>query len=207
LNYKLFYGKVKYVASGISEVYNVRYMADNKNVAVFGGGCFWCAEAVFAMLEGVLSVVPGYAGGTVTNPSYEQVCGGKTGHAEVIRIEYDPGKISYNDLLTVFFATHDPTTPDRQGNDVGTQYRSSIFYTTDAQRMEAAAYIKEINGSEDRGAAVVTEIKSLNAFYPAEEYHKRYYEKNPRNAYCQVVINPKMRMVQEKFARLLKRKK
>ncbi len=179
-------------------------MADNKGIAVFGGGCFWCTEAVFAMLEGVLAVAPGYAGGTVVNPSYEQVCGGKTGHVEVIRIEYDPGKISYNDLLTVFFATHDPTTLDRQGNDVGTQYRSSIFYTTDAQRTEAEAYIKEINGSEDRGAAVVTEIKPLDAFYPAEEYHKRYYEKNPGNAYCRVVINPKMRAVREKFARLLK---
>lgn len=173
-------------------------------IAVFGGGCFWCTEAVFKMLKGVVSVVPGYAGGTKPNPSYEEVSAGKTGHAEVSRIEFDPKQISYNDLLTVFFATHDPTTLNRQGNDVGTQYRSMILYTDELQKDEAERFIKEINDSHPGGAPVVTEVKPLEKFYEAEKYHHDYYTNNSSQAYCQVVINPKLDKVREKFSELLK---
>ncbi len=189
---------------------------------VFGGGCFWCTEAVFAMLKGVISVEPGYAGGTVPNPTYEQICTGTTGHAEVIKIEYDPTLIAVRDLLTVFFATHDPTTLNRQGADVGTQYRSAIFYTTPEQKEEAEKMIREINTepgenlesphpdpllSKERGNTeqVVTEVTPLDVFYPAEEYHKDYFARNPEKAYCQIVINPKVAKVQAKFAELLKK--
>jgi peptide-methionine (S)-S-oxide reductase len=172
-------------------------------VAVFGGGCFWCTEAVFRMLKGVHSVAPGYAGGTTTNPTYEDVCGGRTGHAEVIKIEYDPSFIAYHDLLTVFFATHDPTTPNQQGNDVGTQYRSIILYTTEEQKQEAERFIATINASHLNGAPVVTEIKPLERFYEAEEYHREYYRRNREKAYCELVINPKLKKVQEQFAAML----
>lgn len=173
--------------------------------AVFGGGCFWCTEAVFKMLEGVISVEPGYAGGTTKNPTYEEVCGGKTGHAEVIKIDYNPDEISFADLLTVFFGSHDPTTRNRQGNDVGTQYRSAIFYTTEAQKSAAQDFISGINASSKKGKPIVTEVVPLDAFYPAEEYHKDYYANNPQNPYCELIINPKLQKVQEKFAALLKR--
>ncbi|MBI2063990.1 MAG: peptide-methionine (S)-S-oxide reductase MsrA [Candidatus Yanofskybacteria bacterium] len=179
-------------------------MKEKYQIAVFGGGCFWCTEAVFKMLRGVVSVVPGYAGGTKPNPSYDEVSAGKTGHAEVSRIEFDPKLINYNDLLTVFFATHDPTTLNRQGNDVGTQYRSTILYTDELQKDEAKRFIKEINDLHPEGAPVVTEIKPLDKFYEAEEYHHDYYAKNPNQAYCQVVINPKLDKVREKFSELLK---
>lgn len=170
--------------------------------AVFGGGCFWCTEAVFKMLHGVVSVAPGYAGGAVENPTYEQVCTGDTGHAEVIRIEFDPAKISYRDLLTVFFATHDSTTLNRQGNDVGTQYRSIILYTEDTQKEDAEEQIEEIN-KENGSGRVVTEVMPLGAFFPAETYHKDYYERNPEAAYCQIIINPKLEKVQKTFEKLL----
>ncbi len=183
------------------------------NTAVFGGGCFWCAEAVFSagggsayggkMLKGILSVSPGYAGGTTPYPTYEQVCSGKTGHAEVIRIEYDPSAIEYRDLLTIFFATHDPTTPNRQGADVGTQYRSVIFYTGAQQKWEAEKFIEELNASSSDGKPIVTAVEPLQNFYEAEDYHKNYYAKNRGNPYCEVVINPKLQKVQEKFASLL----
>ena len=172
--------------------------------AVFGGGCFWCTEAVFKMLKGVEKVLPGYAGGTVSNPTYAQVSSGKTGHAEVIYIEYDSDKISYRDLLTIFFASHDPTTVNRQGNDVGTQYRSVIFYTTEAQKTEAEKFISEINVSNSKGALMVTEVELLSKFYEAENYHKDYYENNKTAPYCQIVINPKLEKVQKDFAKLLK---
>src|SRR3990167_538452 len=145
--------------------------------AIFGGGCFWCTEAIFKSLKGVKGVVPGYAGGTLPNPTYLQVAGGETGHAEVIEIEYDPTQISYHDLLTVFFGSHDPTTVNRQGNDIGTQYRSVIFYTTDEQKSEAERYIAQINSSATGGAAIVTEVKPFEVFCEAEGYHKNYYEK------------------------------
>lgn len=171
-------------------------------IAVFGGGCFWCTEAVFRMLKGVLSVSPGYAGGTTENPTYEQVSTGKTGHAEVIRIEYDPAIIGYEDLLTVFFASHDPSTLNRQGNDVGTQYRSVIFYTTEEQKKTAEKIIQDIDASAP-GAPVVTAVEKLTDFYPAEDYHKAYYERNKTAPYCEIVINPKVEKIQRKFARLL----
>lgn len=175
-----------------------------KEIAVFGGGCFWCTEAVFKMLRGVLSVVPGYAGGTTEQPTYETVSGGRTGHAEVIKITYDSPQITYNDLLTVFFASHDATTVNRQGNDVGGQYRSVIFYTTQAQKKAAQDFIKEINASHKEGKLIVTELKPLEAFYKAEEYHKDYYATHPGNPYCELVINPKLEKVQKQFAALLK---
>ena len=147
-------------------------MDQKTEIAVFGGGCFWCTEAVFAQLKGVVSVMPGYAGGTTANPTYEQVCSGNTGHAEVTRVEYDPARISYNDLLAVFFATHDPTSLNRQGADVGTEYRSAIFYTTDDQKRAAESLIEQLNGSDSAGKRIVTEVVPLSAFYAAENYHR-----------------------------------
>lgn len=170
-------------------------------IAVFGGGCFWCTEAVYGELKGVISVMPGYAGGTTANPTYEQVSSGNTGHAEAIRIEYDPAQISYNDLLTVFFATHDPTTLNRQGGDIGTQYRSIILYTDETQKNEAEAFIEKLNSS---GPKAVTELKPLESFYEAEDYHRQYYLKNSSAPYCQLVINPKLEKLKEKFYALLK---
>lgn len=154
-------------------------------------------------MRGVVSVGPGYAGGTKENPTYEEVSNGATGHAEVIRIEYNPAQVVYRDLLTVFFGSHDPTTVNRQGNGVGTQYRSVIFYTTPEQKAEAEAFIKEMNDSNQAGAPVVTEVLPLTKFYEAENYHKDYFAKNPENAYCQIVINPKLEKVQKQFADLL----
>lgn len=175
----------------------------SNNIAVFGGGCFWCTEAIFKMLRGVVAVSPGYAGGTVPNPTYEQVCTGRTGHAEVIRIEFDPTLVSYETLLTVFFATHDPTTLNRQGNDVGTQYRSSVFFADEAQKTAAQAFIDGIEKEQPGGTPIVTTLEPLSAFYPAEDYHKDYFARNQDAPYCQVVINPKLKKVKEKFAALL----
>lgn len=175
-----------------------------KAEAVFGGGCFWCTEAVFKMLKGVSKVLPGYAGGNTENPNYEQVSSGTTGHAEVVYIEYDPDQVSYETLLTIFFGSHDPTTKNRQGNDVGTQYRSIIFYTNDNQKMIALEFIKKINDSNQQGHPIVTEIEPLKKFYEAEDYHRDYFAKNPGNPYCEVVINPKLEKVKEHYANLLK---
>lgn len=163
---------------------------------VFGGGCFWCTEAVFKMLKGVTSVLPGYAGGHVDNPTYEQVSNGNTGHAEGVKIEYDPALVSVRSLLTVFFGSHDPTTRNRQGADVGTQYRSVIFYTTPAQKVEIEKYIKEIPGA-------VTEVELLIKFWEAEDYHKDYFAQNPGNPYCEIIINPKLDKIQREYADLL----
>jgi peptide-methionine (S)-S-oxide reductase len=179
-------------------------MESRIETAVFGGGCFWCTEAVFAMLRGVISVAPGYAGGHVANPTYMQISGGATGHAEVIRFEYDSSIISFDDLLNVFFATHDPTTLNRQGNDVGPQYRSIIFYSTPEQKAQAEQFIATLNGSGKEGAPVVTTVEPLTEFWPAEDYHKQYYEHHKDQTYCQLVINPKLQKVQEHFASLLK---
>ena len=173
-------------------------------VAVFGGGCFWCTEAVFDELRGVKSVVSGYAGGSTKNPTYEEVCGGRTGHAEVIKIEFDPGEIAFKDLLTVFFATHDPTTLNRQGNDVGTQYRSAIFYANEEQKREAEAFIKELNDSKAFGKPVVTTLEPLGEFYEAEDYHQKYYANNPYQPYCQYLIPPKLNKLHKQFSALLK---
>jgi peptide-methionine (S)-S-oxide reductase len=176
----------------------------NKQKVVFGGGCFWCTEAVFKMLKGIISVEPGYAGGTKANPTYEEVSSGTTGHAEAIQLEYDPRLIKFEELLTVFFASHDPTTKDRQGNDVGEQYRSMILCGTEKQMKEAEKFIKDLNASNEHGSSIVTEVKMLDAFYSAESYHKDYYHFHKDQPYCQVVINPKLKKVQEKFAELLK---
>jgi len=175
-----------------------------KETIVLGGGCFWCTEAVFKMLKGVVSVEPGYAGGQTQNPTYEQICGGLTGHAEVVKIEYDAGVVPLETLLTVFFASHDPTTKDRQGNDVGTQYRSILLCDNQQQIAVCEQFIKDLNNSSELGKPITTEIKLLETFYPAEDYHKNYYESNKQQGYCQVIINPKLKKVQEKFADLLK---
>ncbi len=180
-------------------------------IAFFGGGCFWCTEAVFKMLKGVISVTPGYSGGEKPNPTYEEVCGGTTGHAEVVRIEYDPSLVDYKTLLTIFFATHDPTTLNRQGNDVGTQYRSTILYSDDQQKIEAEKFIDDLNNFEAKaedpehgeGLPIITTVEPLTKFYPAENYHKDYFARNPGNPYCQVIINPKLEKVQKEFAELL----
>jgi len=174
-------------------------------LAVFGGGCFWCTEAVFTMLKGVVRVLPGYAGGTKEDPSYEEVSTGTTGHAEVIAVEFDPKIISYADLLTVFFATHDPTTLNRQGADIGTQYRSVIFTTTPSQKILALQKIDELDQASEQGGKIVTEVQDLpelgpGQFYIAEDYHHAYASRNPGNRYCQLVINPKLEKVQKEFA-------
>lgn len=173
-------------------------------IAVFGGGCFWCTEAIFKMLKGVKSVEPGYAGGTVVNPTYQQVSSGRTGHAEAVKIDYDPTKIDYEKLLTVFFATHNPTTPNQQGADMGPQYRSIILYSDGVQKAAAENYIDELNTSTEAGAPVITEVKPLDTFYPAENYHRDYFTNHSATPYCQVVINPKLVKVKEKFAELVK---
>lgn len=178
-------------------------MADRLQTAVFGGGCFWCTEAVFKMMKGVISVFPGYAGGTIPNPTYEQVCSGETGHVEVVRIEYDPTQVRYEDLLTVFFGSHDPTTLNRQGNDIGTQYRSVVFYTTDEQKAVTEKFITEANSSNEPGAPIVTTVEPLTTFYEAENYHKDYYSNHQNQGYCIAVINPKLEKVQQKYADLL----
>lgn len=174
-----------------------------KEVAVFGGGCFWCMEAVFKMMKGVSSVVPGYAGGTTANPTYEQVSSGTTGHAECVKIEYDPAIVRYRDLLTVFFGSHDPTTLNRQGPDTGTQYRSVVFTTTPEQKTEAERFIAAINASAGGGAPAVTAVEPLTDFYEAEGYHHDYFAKHPGNPYCEVIINPKLEKVQKEYADLL----
>jgi peptide-methionine (S)-S-oxide reductase len=172
-----------------------------REIAVFGGGCFWCTEAIFQSLKGVSKVMPGYTGGTVPNPSYEQVCSGRTGHAEATRIEFDPRDVSYRDLMTVFFATHDSTTLNRQGNDVGTQYRSAIFVTTPEQQQQAEQFITELKKD---GVKVTTTVQPLETFYDAEDYHRDYYRKNQEQPYCQAVINPKLAKLKQRFVQLLK---
>ncbi len=167
---------------------------------VFGGGCFWCTEAVFGVLNGVKSLKSGYAGGITPNPTYQSVSGGETGHAEVLQIQYDPAVISFHDLLTVFFASHDPTTLNRQGADQGTQYRSIILYTTPEQKTEAERYIKELK----KDLNIVTELKPLDMFYPAEDYHQNYYNNHEDEMYPQAIIKPKLEKLQKEFDRLLK---
>ncbi|EFW90836.1 methionine sulfoxide reductase A [Haladaptatus paucihalophilus DX253] len=167
--------------------------------ATLAGGCFWCLEAAYKELDGVQSVTSGYAGGSVENPTYEAVCSGETGHAEVVQLEYNPETVGYDELLQVFFTIHDPTTLNRQGPDVGTQYRSAIFYHDDDQKEVAEAYI---DGLESEGAfedPIVTDVEPLSEFYEAEGYHQDYYEKNPNDAYCTMNAQPKIRKVREKF--------
>lgn len=174
--------------------------------ATFGEGCFWCSEAVYQRLRGVKSVVSGYSGGTVDKPTYEQVCTGRTGHAEVIQITYDPGEIKFEDLLKVFWQTHDPTTPNQQGHDVGTQYRSAVFYHNDDQRRIAEAYKKQLDKSGTFKSPIVTEISPLKNFFPAEKYHQDYFNLNPSERYCQFVIRPKVEKFNKDFKAMLKEK-
>lgn len=172
--------------------------------ATLAGGCFWCLEAVFLRLRGVHRVESGYAGGHVENPGYRAVCSGTTGHAEVVQIDFDPEEISYRELLEVFFAIHDPTTLNRQGADVGTQYRSAIFYHDEAQQQAAERTIAELAEQKIWDDPIVTEIVPLERFYPAEDYHREYYDRNPEQGYCQVVISPKVAKLRQKFAEKLK---
>jgi len=173
--------------------------------ATFGSGCFWCTEAIFRELIGVESVASGYSGGTVLDPSYYQVTSGNTGHAEVIQVQYDPGKISYADLLRVFWQTHDPTTLNRQGADVGTQYRSIVFYHSDEQKKIAENYKQQLDESGNFDKPIVTEIEQFKAFFPAEDYHQEYFENNPQQGYCQAVIRPKVDKFRAEFADLIRK--
>jgi len=175
-------------------------------VAVLGGGCFWCLDAVFRDLDGVLSVESGYAGGPNANPTYEEVCSGRTGHAEVVKVTFDPAKLSYRDLLSVFFTIHDPTTKDRQGNDVGSQYRSVIFAQTPQQRATAQELIKSLEAEKLFGRPIVTELADAMTFYPAENYHQDYFERNPAQPYCMAVVAPKVSKFRKSFAERLKKR-
>ncbi|HVN53833.1 MAG TPA: peptide-methionine (S)-S-oxide reductase MsrA [Anaerolineaceae bacterium] len=177
---------------------------NNREVATLAGGCFWCLEAVFDHLKGVEDVVSGYSGGTVPNPSYHAVSSGTTGHAEVVQVTFDPGQISFKELLEVFFTIHNPTTPNRQGADVGTQYRSAIFYHSPEQKDTAGQVIRELEENRIWDDPIVTEVKPFEAFYPAEDYHQEYYEKNPYQPYCQVVIAPKVAKFRQHYMDRLK---
>jgi len=172
--------------------------------AVLGGGCFWCVEAVYDQLKGVRSAESGYAGGKSPNPTYDDVCGGRTGHAEVVRIEFDPEELSFEDLLRVFFTIHDPTTKDRQGNDVGTQYRSVVFAQSAEQRKVAESVVAELNGAHLWRDPIVTEIADAAPFYPAEQYHQEYFTRNGRQPYCQAVVAPKVAKFRKQYLDRLK---
>ncbi len=172
-------------------------------VATLGGGCFWCTEAVFLEIRGVRQVEPGYAGGTVANPTYEDVCTGETGHAEVVQVTYDPDVLTFHDLLAIFFTVHDPTTKNRQGNDFGPQYRSVVFYRTEAERVTARQVIDEVTAARIWRGPVVTEVVPFTTFYPAEGYHREYFRRNPEKAYCQFVIAPKVAKFRKQFSQRL----
>lgn len=178
--------------------------ATTRELATLGGGCFWCTEAVFDQLDGVTDVVSGYSGGHVLNPTYKQICGGDTGHAEVIQITFDPTRVSYRTILEVFFSTHDPTTLNRQGADVGTQYRSAIFYHSEEQRQTARELIAELEAARVFPNRIVTEVTPVSVFYPAEDYHQEYFARNGRQPYCQVVIAPKMAKFRQQYGQRLK---
>lgn len=182
------------------------FMSEQKGmeVATVAGGCFWCTEALFLELKGVKKVVSGYTGGTTKNPTYEEVCSGYSGHAEAIEITFDPKEISYEDILEVFFATHDPTTLNRQGADVGTQYRSEVFYHGEAQKKAAENFIKLLNDQNIFGKKVVTKIAAASVFYPAEDYHQNYYNRNKNQGYCMMVISPKLDKLHKNYKSKLK---
>jgi peptide-methionine (S)-S-oxide reductase len=172
----------------------------NASYATLGGGCFWCLEAVFVRIDGVLSVESGYAGGRTPNPTYHEVCRGRTGHAEVVRVGFDPEAITFREILEIFFAIHDPTTPDRQGADRGPQYRSIILVETEEQAEQARALIGKLEADELWDDPVVTEVRALERFYPAEDEHHRYFERNPHQSYCRLVVTPKVRIARQRFA-------
>lgn len=184
---------------------NTMNIEKGKEVAIFAGGCFWCTEAVFLELDGVESIKPGYIGGNTSNPTYEDVCSGTTGHAEAIKIIFDPNKISYGELLEVFFATHDPTTINQQGADRGTQYRSEVFCNNTKQKETALAYIKQLNEANTYGEKVVTKVSDAVTFYVAEDYHQNYYNQNKNKSYCNYVITPKVDKVRKEFKDKLKK--
>jgi peptide-methionine (S)-S-oxide reductase len=179
---------------------------EGTEVTTFAGGCFWCTEAVFLELKGVKSVVPGYIGGKTIDPSYKEICGGETGHAEAIQITFDPAEISFGELLEVFFATHDPTTLNRQGNDVGTQYRSEIFYHNDTQKIISEDYIALMTKDDTFGKRIVTKISAAPKFYVAEDYHKNYYNDNKSQGYCSYIIAPKIEKLKKLYGDKLKSK-
>jgi peptide-methionine (S)-S-oxide reductase len=176
-----------------------------REVATLAGGCFWCLEAVFDDLRGVEDGVSGYAGGRVANPTYQQVCSGATGHAEVVQVTFDPRAVSFRELLEVFFTIHDPTTPNRQGADIGTQYRSAVFYHTPEQKEVTEQVIRELREAGVWGAPIVTEVVPLEKFYPAEDYHQEYFRRNPAQPYCQVVVAPKVSKFRQKFVEKLRK--
>lgn len=173
--------------------------------ATLAGGCFWCLEAVYDQLKGVQDVISGYAGGSRPNPTYEQVCSGTTGHAEVVQVQFDPELLSFRDLLGIFFAIHDPTTLNRQGGDIGTQYRSAIFYHSPEQKAVAEEVIRDLTAEKLWADPIVTEVTPLSVFYPAEAYHQEYYERNPNQGYCQAVVGPKVAKFRSKYFEKLKR--
>jgi peptide-methionine (S)-S-oxide reductase len=179
-------------------------MANQREIATLGGGCFWCLEAVFEQLRGVDKVESGYAGGTTSNPTYHQVCTGTTGHAEVVQVTFDPAVITYREILEVFFATHDPTTRDRQGPDVGMQYRSAVFYHSPEQKQAAEQLIADLNAEGIWSAPIVTEVVPLEKFYRAEDYHQGYFRQNPGQGYCQAVVGPKVAKFRKQYAAKLK---
>lgn len=186
----------------VNAVKSEKMQTSNYDTATFGGGCFWCTEAIFTRLEGVIGVKPGYSGGVTENPTYKEVCTGNTGHAEVIQIEFDPAKVTYYDLLEVFFKTHDPTTLNRQGVDSGTQYRSVVLFHSESQKQEALKAIQELNSEKIWDSPIVTEVVPFEKFYPAEDYHHNYFKYNSNQGYCQMVVMPKV----EKFEKLFKEK-
>ncbi|MCF8345964.1 MAG: peptide-methionine (S)-S-oxide reductase MsrA [Bacteroidales bacterium] len=180
-------------------------MNENKSeVATFASGCFWCTEAIFNRVKGVVSVVSGYSGGEVVNPSYKEVCNGNTGHAEAIQVTFNPDEVSYVELLEIFFKTHDPTTLNRQGADVGTQYRSAIFYHTPSQHEQAVAIIDALNSEKIWKDPIVTEVTAFSNFYPAEDYHQEYFDNNGNQGYCRMVIQPKVEKFEKVFRDKLK---
>lgn len=177
----------------------------NPETATLGGGCFWCLEAVYDEMEGVLSVESGYMGGEKVNPTYREVCGGRTGHIEVVQVTFDPAATPFREILEVFFTIHDPTTRDRQGNDAGPQYRSAIFYHSPEQKATAEQVISEINAAQIWDGPIVTEVRPAETFYVAEDYHQEYFETNPEQPYCAFVVAPKVRKFRQKFAAKMKR--
>lgn len=189
----------------VSQNNNIKELNMNTKVATFGSGCFWCSEAIFNRMEGVIKVEPGFSGGHAKNPSYNEVVQGTTGHAEVAQITYDPDVVSYSTLLEVFWKTHDPTTLNRQGGDVGTQYRSIIFYHDKDQKKLAEDYLNALESEKIWEDPIVTEIVSFDKFYPAEDYHNDYYKNNPDNSYCSFVITPKIEKFEKVFADKLKK--
>jgi peptide-methionine (S)-S-oxide reductase len=183
-----------------------KYEVAGLDTAIFGAGCFWCVEAVFQRIEGVEKVISGYSGGFIKNPPYREVCEGTTGHAEVCMLLFDPKKVSFETLLSVFWQTHDPTTLNKQGHDVGTQYRSAIFYVNDAQKLSAEKYKQELDASGAFKNPIVTEVTAYTNFYPAEDYHQNYYNQNSSQSYCQFVIAPKLEKFEKVFGKQLRKK-